>query len=119
MNLTTIAWRGEDGSANNIWKMQRIYNKVVDKEAYPDFIDWLYDMERSGTYICHDFTDKFLPYEEDEPDFCPVCGSHQVYEHEQNWHGSSYISFKACDDCGSTFSEVYEYKDTQLTRIGG
>lgn len=119
MNLQTIAWLGEDGSANTIWNMKRIYEDTVDKDEYPDFVDWLYDMERSATYICHDFTDKFLPYEEDEPDFCPVCGSHRVDEYGSEWHGSSYISIKACDDCRSTFSEVYEYKNTKLTRIGG
>ncbi|MBQ9000472.1 MAG: hypothetical protein IJ087_01310 [Eggerthellaceae bacterium] len=34
-------------------QMKELYRSTVDKEAYPTFEGWLWDMERSATFFRH------------------------------------------------------------------
>ena len=38
----------------NIEELYELYEVTVDKSEYPDFIGWLWDMERSATLFRHE-----------------------------------------------------------------
>lgn len=53
MSLWDAVWTCKEPNiegAYNIWSMQELYNDTVDKDEYPDFVGWVWDMERSGTF---------------------------------------------------------------------
>lgn len=120
-SLQGLVWYSSElGHARNIFQMQKEYELNVDKKEYPDFLGWLYDMERSGVYSCKDMTDRFEPFTVpvSELGWCPICGNCS-WNNNPDWDGSAYTEERVCDACGSTFVEVYEYAHTMLTRIGG
>lgn len=122
VSLQGLVWlSSEVEGARNIFQMQKVYKEEIDKDEFPDFLSWLYDMERSGVYTCHDMTDKMKkPFivAPDELGNCPVCGGGS-YRSDYHWGDNLYIDDLTCDDCHSTWNEVYEYKHSIITRIGG
>lgn len=46
-------WHGNDEGIlgwRDVDEMEDLYEDTVDKDEYPSFEDWLWDMERSGTF---------------------------------------------------------------------
>ena len=119
--LESLVWLPSEGDgAYNITQMQDMYGKDVDKDEYPTFLGWLYDMERSGTYYCHDLMDKMnktFHVAHEELGKCPVCYG-DSYRADYHWEDGLYIDELTCDDCGSDWSEVYMYQHSIITRIG-
>ena len=122
VSLCGLVWlSSEVEGAFNIFKMEEKYKNEVDKDEFPDFLCWLYDMEHSGVFTCHDMTDKMkkpFTVAHDELGNCPVCGGGS-YRDDYSLEGSLYIEERCCEECGSTWNDAYKYEDSIITRIGG
>lgn len=56
-------WHGNDEGIEgwyDVDEMEDLYEDTVDKDEYPSFDDWLWDMERSGTFY-HYHVERVIP----------------------------------------------------------
>lgn len=51
-----MMWTSDEPSLNGEWslrEMWRLYARTVDKDEYPEFAGWIWDMERSAVFHRH------------------------------------------------------------------